>query len=92
MPPSQRRLPSAWDRGGLLGPRGNARFLEVDGLRVKYIGRLVGRKKKRVFFFVGHQKIATLALIFSSLRIPLSARLSAPFYCCICFSLEVYGI
>ena len=41
MPLQQRYLPSAWDRGGLLGPRGNARFLEVDGLRVKYIGRLV---------------------------------------------------
>jgi len=42
MPPLQRYLPSAWDRGGLLGPRGNARFLEVDGLRVKYTGRLAG--------------------------------------------------
>lgn len=46
MPPLQRHLPSAWDRGGLLGPRGNARFLEVDGLRVKYIGKEVGRKKE----------------------------------------------
>jgi len=48
MPPQQRYPPSAWDRGGLLGPRGNARFLEVDGLRVKYIGRFFGKEKESV--------------------------------------------
>ena len=70
MPPLQRHLPSAWDRGGLLGPRGNARFLEVDGLRVKYTGRLV----VLFLFFLeeegdgdGRRKdVATLAAVFSS--------------------------
>ena len=37
MPPP---LPTSWERpsSSLLGPRGNARYLEVDGLRVRYVG------------------------------------------------------
>ena len=69
MPPQQRYLPSTWDRGGLLGPRGNARFLEVDGLRVKYIGRLVfGRERtsSSVGGWGGIRNVATLADVFFS--------------------------
>ena len=63
MPPLQQRpLPSAWDRGGLLGPRGNARFLEVDGLRVKYTGRLWVEEKESVVIVGGIIPFATLAV------------------------------
>ena len=40
--------PSAWERpGGLSASRGNARFLQVDGLRVKYVGASVWERSGR---------------------------------------------
>ena len=39
MASSTPRPPTTWERStSLLGPRGNARFLDVDGPRVRYVG------------------------------------------------------
>lgn len=38
-PPPRPAPPTAWERPhSLLGPRGNSRYIDVDGLRVRYTG------------------------------------------------------
>lgn len=80
MPPQQRYLPSAWDRGGLLGPRGNARFLEVDGLRVKYIGMFFLERKENVVAVGGEgiKKTSPRWQMFFRFPSPLFARRCVP--------------
>ena len=61
-----------------MGPRGNARFLEVDGLRVKYIGKVFGKERERRRR--GIKNVATLADVFFSPS-PVFARRCVAFFC-----------